>query len=250
MGMIDRYKKPGGFIQLLQLIETCGPKKQEQFLKLIAEDSEVWEKAIKQKMLTIEKVFAWDLSILAELLSRIPTLNLAIVLVDVPEEKRRHYLSVFSQTEQRKIDEMIHDQRPSAAEKATYSQKFLSEARTLIVQGFLKLDKFHPEMIVQDGIESQLEAQEEGPAAKTAAGTSTHAPAASTPTTSVHQRSSPTTSAKATNQPTLSAVKDYNTDESIDDLRKKVNLLTRELQSIKNENAILRDKLDRIRKIA
>lgn len=248
MGMIDRYKKPGGFVQLLQLIETCGPKKQEQFLKLIAEDSAIWEKAIKQKMLTIEKVFAWDISILAEILSRIPTLNLAIVLVDVPEEKRRHYLSVFSQTEQRKIEEMIHDQRPSAAEKATYTQKFLSEARTLIVQGFLKLDKFHPEMIVTDDIENQLEAQEQGSASKTTPVNSTP-PSSSAPSSIAHQRN-PSTPSKSTSPSPLATVKDYGAEESVDDLRKKVILLTRELQNMKNENAILRDRLDRIRKIA
>lgn len=244
MGMIDRYKKPGGFIQLLQLIETCGPKKQEQFLTLIAEDSAVWEKAIKQKMLTIEKVFAWDLSILAEVLSRVPTLNLAIVLVDVPEEKRKHYLSIFSQTEQRKIEDMIYDQRPSSAEKLTYTNKFLAEARTLLVQGILKVERFHPELLISDDIEVKLENQgEDGSPKKTAQHT-----------TSVHQRALSSETVKMTQ---LSSVpntgggsKDQNDGESTEDLRKKVNLLTRELQSMKNENAILRDKLDRIRKIA
>lgn len=35
MGMLDRYKKKGGFNQLLQLLETSPSAKREQFLSLI-----------------------------------------------------------------------------------------------------------------------------------------------------------------------------------------------------------------------
>lgn len=60
MGMLDRYKKKGGFVQLLQLIETSPSKKQEQFLGLIAEESPAWEDTLRKKILTIDKVYSWD----------------------------------------------------------------------------------------------------------------------------------------------------------------------------------------------
>ena len=39
MSMIDRYKKKGGFLQLLNLLETTGGEKREKFLKMIAEEN-------------------------------------------------------------------------------------------------------------------------------------------------------------------------------------------------------------------
>ena len=41
--MIDRYKKKGGFIQLLNLLETSSKAKQDQFLGLISQESKIWE---------------------------------------------------------------------------------------------------------------------------------------------------------------------------------------------------------------
>ena len=75
MGMLDRYKKKGGFIQLLQLIETSNKQKQEQFLGIVAQESVIWEAEIRRKSLTLEKMLKWNATYLAEIFSRIQTLK-------------------------------------------------------------------------------------------------------------------------------------------------------------------------------
>lgn len=77
MGMLDRYKKKGGFTQLLQLIETSGKAKQEQFLAIVAQESPAWETEIRKKTLTLDKVMTWNPTYLSEIFSRIQILTLA-----------------------------------------------------------------------------------------------------------------------------------------------------------------------------
>ena len=64
MGMLDRYKKKGGFIQLLNLIETTASPKAEKFLKMIGEESPAWEAEIKKKVLSIDRLATWNQSYL------------------------------------------------------------------------------------------------------------------------------------------------------------------------------------------
>ena len=71
MSMIDRYKKHGGFVQLLQLIETTEHAKSEKFLKMIAEENPVWEAEIRKKVLSIDRLLGWNQTYLMEFLPRL-----------------------------------------------------------------------------------------------------------------------------------------------------------------------------------
>jgi len=44
MSSIQRYKKPGGFLQLLSLIETFGGQKREKFIEMVDAESHVWRR--------------------------------------------------------------------------------------------------------------------------------------------------------------------------------------------------------------
>lgn len=59
MSILQRYRKRGGFLKLLQLVETSAPKKQEQLLKVIAAEDAAWAKDISTKMLSFEKFCGW-----------------------------------------------------------------------------------------------------------------------------------------------------------------------------------------------
>ena len=80
MAMLDRYKKKGGFVQLLQLIETSPKAKQEQFLSLIASESPAWEEALRKKTITAEKILSWAPEVLAEVVTRLPPLTVSVIL--------------------------------------------------------------------------------------------------------------------------------------------------------------------------
>lgn len=88
MSMLTRYKRSGGFVQLLQLIETCDNKKQEKLLENIKNEDPKWEEAIREKCLSIKKIFSWDADTLSDILMSTQELTVAITFYGLSEEER------------------------------------------------------------------------------------------------------------------------------------------------------------------
>ncbi|MCB0379232.1 MAG: hypothetical protein KDD33_12135 [Bdellovibrionales bacterium] len=60
MSVLNRYRKPGGFLQLLQLVETSQPAKQEKLLQAIRNEDPDWADLVENKMINPDMVFSWD----------------------------------------------------------------------------------------------------------------------------------------------------------------------------------------------
>ncbi len=58
--ILSRYRKPGGFRQLLLLIETSVPAKQETLLKAVEKEDPSWAQLLRDKKITAEMVLSWD----------------------------------------------------------------------------------------------------------------------------------------------------------------------------------------------
>lgn len=234
MGMLDRYKKKGGFVQLLNLIETSGKQKQEQFLSLIGQESPVWEEAIRQKSLSLDKILSWDSSYLREIFSRLQPLTLATALHGMPKEKTDVVMSLMSVTDQRKIQQVLDESSPTPAEVGTCIMKIITETRGFIVGGIIKIEKIDPSLVIVENIEEQLANQ--------------------SVTRSLGMMSSPATEEVSTVMElvpeTKSECKAEHSKEEVEFLKKKVNQLVGENAALKQELAVLRGKLDQIKKIA
>lgn len=239
MGMLDRYKKKGGFIQLLTLIETSGKQKQEQFLNLIAQESKAWEEGIKKYMLSVDRIMGWQPQFRAEIFSRVQPLTLATVLHGLPPEKLDAVLECMGTSEKRKIMNVISERTPTPGEKATCNMKLITETRGFCMGGVIKLDKVDPEIAIPENVEEQLN----------------HANITS-------QLSSTSSSSSAPGKPeelvfdldrhkhtTPSDVK-AGTAEEIEFLKKKVNQLVQDNNHMKHELNVARGKLEQIKKIA
>lgn len=232
--MLDRYKKKGGFVQLLNLIETSGKQKQEQFLSLIGQESPVWEEAIRQKSLSLDKILSWDSSHLREIFSRLQPLTLATALHGMPKEKTDVVMSLMSVTDQRKIQQVLDESSPTPAEVGTCIMKIITETRGFIQGGIVKIEKIDVSLVIVENIEEQLSSQ-----AVTRSLGAIGLPAAD--------------EAPPSSEPTSEARSEGRSDhskEEVDFLKKKVNQLVGENASLKQELAILRGKLDQIKKIA
>ncbi|MBL7542887.1 MAG: hypothetical protein JNL11_03680 [Bdellovibrionaceae bacterium] len=248
MGMLDRYKKKGGFVQLLNLLETSSKAKQEQFLTLISQENVNWEMELKKRVLTVDKIIEWPREPLNEIISRIQPLTLAVALRKFEPPKRDEILNVLSQSEKRKILSLIDETTPNAAEIATCLSKIVTEVRGLIQQGIIKLEKFNPDMAVPENIEELINQKTEGHSIPTSvdAMSATN----STPTVDGEAEvkldfSGANNRKEAAKNDKLEALKEEN-----DFLKKKVNQLTQESTTLKIENSVLKNKLDQIKKIA
>ena len=238
MGMISRYQKPGGFLQLLQLIETCGKQKQDNFLKMIEQEDPNWAQAIKEKMITIEKLFSWDDAIIAEISGRLQQLTLATAMHGLKEEENNKLLRTYSHSQRRLIEDLNKAKNPVPSEISSAFIKIIQETRNMISQGYLRPDKFAPALSIPDKIEeilgknptqrrdSQVEAQA-NPAVS-----QSEAQAVATPT-------NPTANGSG-----------GASDQELQTLRVKLRVLTTENSNLKTELKLLRDKISQIKKIA
>lgn len=156
MSMIDRYKKKGGFVQLLNLIETTGKDKQEKFLKLIADENPAWEQEVRKKMLTMDKVLSWNATYLAEIFPRVPAVQLAMVVAGLPPEKAELFKKVLNFKERKTVEDILQDKTPNGSEISTGVMKLFAEIRKMTAEGSLKFEKFDQEMVVPENIEELL----------------------------------------------------------------------------------------------
>jgi hypothetical protein len=156
MSMIDRYKKKGGFVQLLNVIETAGKEKQEKFLQLIASESPAWEAEVRKKLLTMDKVLSWNSVYIAEILPRLQPVQVALIYCAVPDSKKEHFNSVLGFKEKKAIEDTLKDKKPAPGEISSAIMKLFAEVRKMQSEGSLKFEKFDMEMFVDDDIEEKL----------------------------------------------------------------------------------------------
>ncbi len=231
MSMLNRYKKPGGFIQLLKLIETFGPQKREKFMALIKEEDPTWATTLSSKLLSLERIFSWDSATLSEIMVRLPEKNLAVAIHGLSPENKEKVLSMLSHSEKRRLDNNLGEVKPTDGEIAASMVKVIEATRELIVSGALRVESFDKQLMVPEDIEEAMasgthyfmaEEKEVGP--MTATAKAPHAePAASKPAP-------------------LSA--------DTETLRQKVLQLQAENKNLKHEIKVAKEKLEQIRKIA
>ncbi len=228
MSMIDRYRKKGGFVQLLNLIETTGKDKQEKFLKMIAEESPVWEAEVRKRLLTVDKVLGWNPTFLAEIFPRVAPLQLAMLVGGLPQEKADLFMKVLTYKERRQVEEILKDKKPAAGETASGLMKLFAEIRKMEAEGSLKFEKCDPEMVIPENFEDQL-GKGVSPFQMPVSAADMHAHAPSTPPP---------------------AGTPSNVAEELTSLRRKLVQLTQENHRLQQDNQVMKEKLDQIKKIA
>ncbi len=211
MGTLDRYRKPGGFKQLVFLIETFDPKKQEKFISLVEEESLLWARAVREKILTIDRILGWPDEIVSEIAKRLPTKTLACAVLGFKPEQTEKILSRMSHAEKRRIDDEKGQLQNNAGEISSAHSKLIELARQMCRDGEVRLEKIDESLIIEDGIEEAL---------KDGGGASVQV------------------EVKATG------------DGDVIQLRKSLVQTQKENQALKAENKVLKEKLEQIRKIA
>ncbi|MCM2282831.1 MAG: hypothetical protein NDI61_13405 [Bdellovibrionaceae bacterium] len=150
MSMLMRYKKTGGFQQLLNLIETCSPTKREQLMKVIQAEDPSWAALLKTKMLTLEKFFAWDPIHIAEVTNEMPTRILAAALAGLPTEMVERATLTMPHMKKREIESLLTELKPSPGETETARMKVLTRVREMEKDKRLDLSVIDPSLSIRD----------------------------------------------------------------------------------------------------
>lgn len=245
MAMLDRYRRKGGFVQLLMLLETCDPAKQDKFLDIIRMEDSRWADAISSRMLDIPRVYSWNDETLREIVGILHDITLATALHGANEETRIRLLEFLSHGRRRKIEDLYESSRPTSAEIASTHVKILETVRKMASDGHLRFEKLDPSLVIEDEIEEKL--------AKSAAlfdGLSldeAHGPAAlaQQEAVSISHAATP-----ASPHPAANSEHGESRLMELQALKKRVADLSKENAMLRHELSMLKSKLDQIRKIA
>ena len=150
MSMLARYRKAGGFQQLLLLIETCTQQKRQQLLKLIEAEDPSWAKLITTKMVTLEKVFSWDPMHISEVTTQIVPRTLAILLHGLPRETFDKATTTMPPMKRREIESLYEEQSPNASEVEAARIQLLTKVRELEDSGRLNLAQIDPAISLKE----------------------------------------------------------------------------------------------------
>ena len=107
MSILARYRKPGGFRQLLQLIETSQPVKQAKLLDVVEKEDPSWADLIRQKKLSPEMVLTWDLDHLTTIFESMVPRHAAVVIKNISDEKLIEFRQMFKLDKYNEIRDIV-----------------------------------------------------------------------------------------------------------------------------------------------
>jgi flagellar motor switch protein FliG len=137
--MLSRFRKPGGFQQLMTLIESCDSDKQKSLLHLVAQEDPGWAYLVKLKVLSAEKILSWDASHLMEIFPQLPLRVLVAFYCFADESKQKIILSSLDSSLARKMQEEALERPAESGELHSASIKLIQTVRTLEAEGKLRL---------------------------------------------------------------------------------------------------------------
>lgn len=247
MGMLDRYKKSGGFVQLLTLLETSGKQKQQKFLEIIRQEDSRWADALTAKMLDLDRVLGWNQSALAEITGSMLDINLASILHALTDEQREQFLSSMGSIQKRRVLDAFEASNGNPSDIAVSVGKLMETIRRLNQEGKLRFEKFDPMLRIDTDIEDKLKQGTpiSGVSEHSAASADLKRELSSAP--ALHVVTSLDAKAwSGSSQDKVSA----DVEAELITLRKKVAQLQAENGNLRQELAVAQQKLEQIRKIA
>lgn len=230
MNSLQRYKKPGGFNQLLTLIEGFGAQKRQKFLEMIEVESLAWANALREKIITVEKINRWPDEVILEVMKMLPEKLMVFSLQALAESRREPLMALFPQSEKRRITLVLSEGTPTTEEMSAAMNKFIETARRMINDRILQVDKFDMSLFIPAEFEAKIEAG-------TAAGE-----------ISLNWATAENLSEEVARGGAVVHLDEHRSE--LEKLKRRLMDLTAENRALKDEVHSLRIKLDQIRKIA
>jgi flagellar motor switch protein FliG len=144
---LTRYKKPGGLVQLLHLIEASELNQQAQLLDLIASEDPGWAHLVRLKCLSVGRVIMWPLDVLAKVLQELPTETLATLYKSLPHEHKDRILIALTPKEINMLQvEASNDPIVRPEEVYAARTKLFQMVRSLEGRRVIRFEEFDPSL--------------------------------------------------------------------------------------------------------
>ena len=148
MSSLARYKKPGGFKSLLMLIESSNQKKKDQLLGIVEQEDPRWAKEIRDRMLTIDKVLAWDGETIEKVVGTLPANSWVTALFHLEEGPRKEQIENITKfmgsTRQREVLDSAGELTPSPGEVEAAQLLIIKKVRDMQAAGEFRPEQYDP----------------------------------------------------------------------------------------------------------
>lgn len=239
-GMLARYRRPGGFLQLLSLLESFGPQKREKFMRMIEDEDKDWSRALATKLLTMERLYTWPEEIISEIIRRLPVKNLACIVKSATPVNEEKIVKFMSHAERRKLDDELGSIDPKPDEVFAAHVKLVEITRKMIKEGEIRVDKFDPTLLIPEGYEGKIHLEASGEPVETVA---------DEPTIKMtHRQLEKAVAAKG--KANSRAESGDGNQVDIMSLQRTIASLSKENKALKEELIAMRVRLEQIKKIA
>ncbi|MEE6250400.1 MAG: FliG C-terminal domain-containing protein [Bdellovibrionota bacterium] len=148
MALLNRYRRKGGFEQLLKLIETSNPAKRDQLLNLIEQEDQGWAELLKMKALSIEKIFSWQEVYLKDIVHNLNPRVLGIALKGKPEAVQAKVEAVVPKIKWDEISDYTK-QNFSAGEIFAAETQIVQSTREMNENGYIRFEDVDPRLALK-----------------------------------------------------------------------------------------------------
>lgn len=157
MSMLSRFRKPGGFQQLLVLMETCDENKKKSLMLLLSSEDPGWAHLVKIKSLTFERVLSWPVNVLMEITPHLSDriLMTAYQIVQAhPQLKgsEEKWLRALPSLKAREISSLAESTSINVGEQHAAKVKIIQTVRELEAKGQLRFANFDASLEVDSRV--------------------------------------------------------------------------------------------------
>lgn len=146
---ISKYKRPGGFAQLLHLLESSPASSQEILLRAVAKEDPGWAHLLKVKALSIEKIARWPTSVLEIILPDLSPSALALAINSLENASTREkILAVLPSPQAQRVLVAMENKNFTDDEVASSVLVLIQHIRSLEGRRVLRFEEFAPELVI------------------------------------------------------------------------------------------------------
>jgi CheY-like chemotaxis protein len=148
--MLERYRKPGGFANLVKLLETYSEEKRNRLLESVKSEDPFWAELIPQKILTVERIFSWPVPVIAEIFAEVPLRITAMVMKGLNEEQQAVVYNIVGRSRYAELKDLVLTKECKAGEIVSARMFVVNVARELDANNVYKIAVIDPDLSLED----------------------------------------------------------------------------------------------------
>lgn len=155
MSTLARFRKPGGFRELVILIERCSPDKQKSLFHKIAAEDPGWAHLLKTKVLTFRRILDWPPETLMEITPNLSDHTLVVLYKVAESYSKKNQLLLHEKL----LDSLPYFKKSEILDQATVVDitisdqnaallRLLHTVRELELRGKISFKNFDPLLLI------------------------------------------------------------------------------------------------------